>query len=74
MSKKMFLVSDFSGDILNPGEGVRVTLTFHSNGSKFELDAHEHEVESLIQAAHRKPKRKYTRKSDDVAQVTHNVA
>ena len=65
MSKKMFVISDFSGDIMHPGEGVHITITLHSNGAKYELDAHNHEVENLMNVAHRKPKRKYNRKADN---------
>lgn len=63
MAKKTITVSDISGDMINePGEGVKVVITFNSTGAKYTLDAHEHEVEDLVNQARRKPTRKYTKK------------
>lgn len=69
MAKKTITVSDISGDVLNPGEGVKVHITFNSNGARYELDAHQHEVEHILNATHRVAKRKYVRKVADAPQA-----
>lgn len=63
MAKKTILVSDLSGTIINPGEGVKVTLKLDDSSTPFVLDALRVEVEGLIQSAHRKPKRQYNRRA-----------
>lgn len=61
--QKTITVSDLSGDVINPGEGVKIQITDLSNGSKRELDAHRHEVEGLFNQARPITKRRYTRKA-----------
>ena len=61
MAKKWIIVSDLTGVQVADEDRVRVTLAFNG-GQKFELDATKGEVAQLIEAAHRKPKRNYTRR------------
>jgi hypothetical protein len=50
MAQKSVLVSDISGETISNGTAMKVTLSA-SDGRRFELDASEAELETLIAAA-----------------------
>jgi hypothetical protein len=60
----VIIVSDLSGTEIAPDDHVTVTVKFNG-GQRYELDATKGEVANLIEAGHRKPKRKYTRRNHE---------
>jgi hypothetical protein len=72
MAKKTITVSDISGEVINPGEGVKVVITLNASGHKYVLDAHDHEIEHIFNAARRVAKRR-TPKSGGMATHAENA-